>query len=77
MKQRILYIFVVTLIAFVIWVAGELILMLEFPESGLTAARIWVIAVVTAAAVWNLVHFYRAEKKKREDKANEEYKGIY
>lgn len=77
MKQRIRYIFVVTLIAFIIWVIGELILMLKFPASGLTVARIWVIAVVSAACIWNLVHFYRVEKKKREDKANEEYKGIY
>lgn len=77
MKQRIRYIFVVTLIAFIIWLAGELILMLKFPDSGLTVARIWVIAVVSGACLWNLMHFYRAEKKKREEKANEEYKGIY
>ncbi|MBR3046422.1 MAG: hypothetical protein IKI45_18305 [Oscillospiraceae bacterium] len=77
MKARIRYIFIVTLIAFVIWVIGELILMLKFPDSGLLAARIWVIVVLVSAVIWDLVHFYRAAKKKREDKDNEEYKGIY
>ena len=77
MKQRIRYIFTVTLIAFIIWVIGELILMLKFPASGLTVARIWAIVAVAGACIWNLMHFYRVEKKKREDKANEEYKGIY
>ena len=77
MKQRFKYIFVVTLIAFIIWVIGELILMFRFPESGLLAARIWVIAVLVCACTWNLMHFYRAAKKEREDKENEEYKGVY
>ncbi|HAM68929.1 MAG TPA: hypothetical protein DCP68_04880 [Ruminococcus sp.] len=77
MKQRIRYIFVVTLIAFIIWLAGQLILMFVFPSSTLLMARIWVIAVITAACIWNLMHFYRAEKKKREDKANEDYKSLY
>ena len=77
MKQRIRYIFIVTLIAFVIWVIGELILMLKFPSSSLLAARIWAIAVIVVTCIWNLVHFYRAEKKKREEKENEEYKGVY
>lgn len=77
MKQRIRYIFVVTLIAFIIWIAGELILMMKFPTSGLTVARIWAIVVFVATCIWNILHFYRAEKKKREDKANEEYKSVY
>lgn len=77
MKQRFRYIFAVTLIAFIIWIIGQLILMFVFPSSGLTAARIWVIAVVTCACIWNLMHFYRAEKKKREDKANEDYESLY
>ena len=77
MKKRIVYIFIVTLIAFVIWLIGEVILMLELPDSGLTAARIWAIAVFSLTCVWNLMHFYRAEKKKREEKENEEYKSVY
>lgn len=77
MKARIRYMFIVTLVAFVIWVIGELILMLKFPSSGLLAARIWVIVVLASACIWNVMHFYRAEKKKREDKKNEEYKSIY
>ena len=77
MKKRILYIFVVSLIAFVIWLAGQLILTFDFPESSLTASRVWVITVLAAASVWNLVHFHRAEKKKREDEENENYKGVY
>ena len=77
MKKRILYIFVVTLIAFVIWLVGQLILMIDFPDSSLTTARVWVITVVAAACIWNLVHFRRLEKKKREDEENENYKGVY
>ena len=77
MKARIRYVFIVTAIAFVIWLVGELILMLKFPDSGLLAARIWVAAVLVSACGWSLMHFYRAAKKEREDKANEEYKGIY
>ena len=77
MKAHIRYIFIVTLIAFVIWLIGELILMFKFPDSGLLAARIWVITVLVSACIWNLMHFYRAAKKEREEKENEEYKGIY
>ncbi len=77
MKKRVLYIFVVTLIAFVIWLVGQLILTFDFPESSLTASRVWVITVVAAACIWNLVHFRRIEKKKREDEENENYKGVY
>ena len=77
MKQRIRYIFIVTLIAFIIWFIGQLILMFKFPDSGLLASRIWVIIVLATACIWNLMHFYRAAKKKREEKDNEEYKGIY
>ena len=75
--KKILYIFLVTLIAFVIWAAGEAMLMFVFPESGLTAARVWVISVVVLACIWNCVHFYRAEKKQKEDEENENYKGVY
>lgn len=77
MKARIRYIFIVTAIAFVIWLIGELILMFKFPDSGLLAARIWVITVLVSACIWNLMHFYRTAKKEREEKENEEYKGIY
>ena len=77
MKQRIRYIFVVTLIAFIIWLAGQLILMFVFPSSTLLMARIWVIAVISAACIWNLMHFYGKAKKKREDEENENYKGVY
>lgn len=75
--KKILYIFLVTLIAFVIWAAGEVMLMFVFPESGLTAARVWVISVVVLACIWNCIHFYRAEKKQKEDEENENYKGVY
>lgn len=77
MKQRVRYIFVVSLIAFLIWIGGELILMFRFPESTLTTARVWAIAVFTATCLWNLMHFYRKSKKKREDEANENYKSVY
>ena len=75
--KRIRYIFLVTLIAFVIWAAGEAMLMFVFPESGLTAARVWVISVIVLACIWNCVHFYRAEKRQKEDEENENYKGVY
>ena len=71
MKQRIRYIFIVT------WLVGEIIIMVQFPESSLTVARIWAIAVFLLTCIWNLAHFYRVEKKKREEKANEEYKSVY
>ena len=77
MKQRIRYIFLATLVAFIIWFAGQLILMLEFPDSTLWTSRIWAIAVVVLTCIWNLVHFYRKNKKKREDEENENYKGVY
>jgi uncharacterized membrane protein YqjE len=75
--KSIRYIFLVCLIAFIIWIIGELILMFVFPDSTLTAARIWVIAVFSAACIWNIRHFYKAEKKKQEDEDNENYKGVY
>ncbi|MCQ2416239.1 MAG: hypothetical protein MJ071_00300 [Oscillospiraceae bacterium] len=77
MKGRLRYIFLSTLVAFVIWLAGQLILILKFPDSSLLVSQIWVIAVLAAAGAWNLRHFYRAAKKKREDEENENYKGVY
>ena len=77
MKKRILYIFLVTLVSFVIWVIGEAILFIRFPDSSMTAARVWVIAVLVGACVWSTVHFRRAEKKRREDEENDHYKGVY
>ena len=75
--KKILYIFTVTLIAFLVWIAGEAMLIFVFPESDMTAARIWAVAVVVLACIWNCVHFYRAEKKQKEDEENENYKGVY
>ena len=75
--KAIKYIFLVCLAAFVIWVIGELMLMFVFPESSLTAARVWVIVVFVSACIWNIRHFYKAEKKKKEDEENENYKGVY
>lgn len=75
--KRIKYIFLSCVVGFVIWVIGELILMFKFPESTLLAARIWAIAVFVGTCIWSIVHFHRAEKKKREDEENENYKGVY
>lgn len=77
MKARIRYIFFATLIAFIIWVIGELILMFKFPNSTLTAARIWALVVLISTCIWNVQHFRRQAKKEREDKENEEYKSVY
>ncbi|MBP0971595.1 MAG: hypothetical protein IKX57_01475 [Oscillospiraceae bacterium] len=77
MKKRIVYCAVVTMIAFAVWLAGQLILMLDFPESSLAVSRGWAITVLAAACIWNLAHFRRLEKKKREDEENENYKGVY
>ena len=77
MKKRILYCMVVTLIAFAVWLAGQLILMLDFPDSSLAVSRGWAVTVLVAACIWNLAHFRRLEKKKREDEENENYKGVY
>ena len=78
MKKRILYIFVVSLIAFLLWVGGVLIMMFRFPDTVTwTMVRVWALIVFIAASVWNCMHFYRKEKKRREDEENENYKGVY
>ena len=77
MKKRLLSIFLSTLAAFLIWLAGQVILMVKFPESSMLVSRIWVIAVVVLACVWNVVRHFRNEKKRREDEENENYKGVY
>ena len=75
--KKILYIFIVCVIAFLVWAAGQAMLMFVFPESGMTASRVWVISVLAVACTWNCVHFYRVEKKQKEDEENENYKGVY
>ena len=75
--KQIKYIFLTCLLAFVIWIAGEAVLMFGFPDSSLTAARVWAAAVVAGACIWNIRHYFRAERKKKEDEENENYKGVY
>lgn len=76
-KEHIKYVAIVTAIAFAIWLVGEIILMVAFPLSTMTAARVWVVTVFTTACVWCIVHMMREEKKKREDEDNDNYKGVY
>ena len=38
-KEHIKYVVIVTVIAFVIWLVGEVILMVAFPLSSMTTAR--------------------------------------
>lgn len=77
MKQRIKYTVIASVIGFLIWLVGELLLMFKFPDSSLTTARLWAIFVFAGTCTWSVVHFRRAEKKKREDEENENYKGVY
>lgn len=75
--KQIKYIVLTCVIAFVIWLAGQAVLMFGFPESTLTAARVWVIFVVVGTCVWNIRHYFRAERKKKEEEENDNYKGVY
>ena len=77
MKKRILTTFLTTLVAFLIWLIGQIILMLKFPDSSMLVSRIWVITVVVLACVWDIARHFRNEKKRREDEENENYKGVY
>jgi len=51
--------------------------MFAFPDSTMTAARIWVIAVFSAACAWSIAHFIREDKKREEEEENDNYKGVY
>ncbi|MBQ6039980.1 MAG: hypothetical protein K5705_16615 [Oscillospiraceae bacterium] len=77
MKKRILHAFLISLVVFIVWLVGQIILMHDFPESTLRTSRIWAIMMAAAACIWNLLHYRRTEKKKREDEENENYKGVY
>lgn len=76
-KDHIKYVVFVCVVAFAIWLVGQIILMVAFPESSLTAARVWVIFVFGAACVWSIVHMIREDKKQQEDEENDNYKGVY
>ena len=77
MKKRVLHAFLISLIVFAVWLVGQIILIVDFPESSLRTSRIWAIMMAAAACIWNVVHYRRSEKKKREDEENENYKGVY
>lgn len=62
---------------FGIWIAGELVLVFGFPESGMTAAKVWAITVFAGTCLWNILRVRHIEKKQREDERNENYKGVY
>ena len=76
-KKNIKYIVIVCIIAFVVWLIGEIILMVAFPLSSMTVARAWVVAVFTTACIWCIVHMIREDKKQQEDEDNDNYKGVY
>lgn len=77
MKQRTKYIVLASIIGFFIWLIGELLLMFKFTDSSLFTHRLWAIVIFVGTCIWCVVHFYRSEKKKREDEDNENYKGVY
>lgn len=76
-KKHIKYIVIVAVISFVVWLVGEIILMVAFPLSSMTTARVWVVAVFAAACIWCIVHLAREDKKQIEDEENDNYKGVY
>ncbi|MDD5946353.1 MAG: hypothetical protein PUC41_00950 [Oscillospiraceae bacterium] len=76
-KKRLLYIFVVSLIAFVVWIIGEFIIARWIPDATMAISRAWVIIVFTAACAWSLIRFYREDKKAKEEEENENYKSLY
>ncbi|MBR3267934.1 MAG: hypothetical protein IKI58_04300 [Oscillospiraceae bacterium] len=75
--MKYIYMFVVCFVAFLIWLAGILIMLFKFEGISWTTVRIWSAVIFIAACVWNCVHFYRKEKKEREEEENENYKGVY
>lgn len=77
MKQRTKYIVFASVVGFLIWLVGELLLMFKFTESDLWMHRLWAIAIFTGTCIWSIMHFHHVEKKKREDEENENYKGVY
>ena len=77
MKHRIIYTVLASVVGFFIWLIGELLLMFKFTDSDLWIHRLWAIAIFVGTCTWSVVHFYRSEKKKREDEENENYKGVY
>ena len=74
-QRRTLYIVVVSLIAFFVWAAGMVFIIMN--DLSMTIARIWAIFMFVAACTWSIVHFRRKEKKAEEDEANENYKSLY
>ncbi|MBE6846758.1 MAG: hypothetical protein IJC75_02085 [Oscillospiraceae bacterium] len=76
-KKRLLYIFVVSLIAFVIWIIGEFIIARFIPDATMAISRGWVVIVFSAACAWSLIRFHREDKKAKEEEENENYKSIY
>ena len=74
-KKRLIYIFFVSLVAFVVWIFGEAIIV--FNGLSMTLARIWIGLVFSAAWAWSVRHFYREDKKAKEDEDNDNYKGVY
>lgn len=76
-KKRLIYIFVVSLIAFVIWIAGEFVIARFIYDATMTISRVWVVVVFSAACAWSLFRFYREDKKAKEEEENENYKSLY
>ena len=76
-KERYRYVFFVSLIAFGIWLFGEILIAVLFPEATMTASKVWVVVVFSAACAWSLIRFHREDKRREEEKENENYKGIY
>lgn len=77
MKKRILYIFVVSFVSFLLWALGIAVILLYFEDATWTSVRVWSAAVFIASCTWCCIHFYRKEKKEREEEENENYKGVY
>lgn len=76
-KKRFIYIFIVSLIAFVIWLVGEFLIAKLIPDATMTISRVWVVLVFSAACIWSLIRFHREDKQAKEEEDNENYKGIY
>ena len=75
--ERIKYIAIVCLIAFVIWLIGQAILVFCFPNASMTVARLWVVLVFGVACGWSMAHFIREDNRKQEEEDNDNYKGVY
>ncbi len=74
-KSHIVYMVLVSLVAFIVWLIGEIIIISV--GLSMTVAKIWIVAIFGGACVWSIRHFIREDRKAKEEEENDNYKGVY